>query len=552
LFFYSNIKFEVQFYKIRPQTKIKAYQLEFLEHAEVSPKSKQTKESPTAVVIDTGDWKNASVPVVRNGNPIPRVSHSETVKTATTYDSRSEKTLPKAEGYEQIVSKLMNKRNRVEVYSRTWSSWFPCVVRPHSQANTTVVVYYYNGTDTIVKLLDPESPLIRTVQGPIYSIYCHSISKMYLRLCDRIRTALQFVKVKGGGMFSPKEYFCFTGRDFVTWLRSQHFGDDLEEGNIMEQLGNELLTRGIIWHVKAKATPCVAELSNGERDSNIGTKSEGGSLSFVGRADYFYALNSWSAIGELAEKEALVVREQEDRLYWTNKSSLGVYCSNTQKWELGKVVSTFDPWLLLVFDQDSQALQSKWVHRLDVKSVRHPRQFWRNGSQVWVFSRGDDLWYSGLVTSRETRYLGDQQAPLDEETLNVTYGPTDSQGAFTRTKSVKVSSEHIRPRVTRLSWMCIRIESSGEILQNVHTIKHNLAIYCKSEKGQRPYYDAQPDISTLILVCRNVKMTFLERQRESRLLSKAQNSEVKVEVIPWEVFTAGRDVLYKLIKPTDI
>jgi len=503
------------------------------------------------VVLDTGDWKNASALVVRHGSLVPRLSQSETVKSAT-YESRSEKTIIKREAYEQVVSKLTNKRTRVEVYSRTWSSWFPCVVRPHSQANTTVVVYYFNGTDTIVKLLDPESPLIRTAQGPIYSIYCHSISKMYLRLCDRIRAALQFVKVKGGGMFSPKEYFCFTGRDFVTWLRSQHFGDDLEEEDIMEQLGNELLIRGIIWHVKAKANPCVAELLNVERDCNIGAKSEGGSVRFVGRADCFYALNSWSAIGELAEKEALVVKEQKDRLYWTNKSSLGVYCSSTQKWELGKVVSTLDPWLLVVFDQDSHALQSKWVHRLDVKSVRHPRQFWRNGSQVWVFSRGDDLWYSGLITSRETRYLGDHLAPLDEETLNVTYGPTDTQGAFTRTKSVKVSSEHIRPRVTRLSWMCIWIESSGEILQNVNRIKHNLAVYCKSEKGQRTYYDAQPDISTLILVCRNVKMTFLQRQRESRRFSKAQNSEVKVEVIPWEVFTAGRDVLYKLIKPTNI
>jgi len=500
------------------------------------------------VVLDAGDWKNASAPVVRHGNPVPRLSHSDTVKT-TTFESRSEKTMLKREGYEQVVSKLMNKRNRVEVYSRTWSSWFPCVVRPHSQANITVVVYYFNGTDTIVKLLDPESPLIRTVQGPIYSIYCHSISKMYLRLCDRIRAALQFVKVKGGGIFSSKEYFCFTGRDFVSWLRSEHFGDHLEEEDIMVQLGNELLARGIIWQVKAKATQNMADLKNVERDGNLESKSEGDSGSFLDRSDCFYALNSWSAIGELAEKESHVVKEQEDRLYWTIKSSLGVYCSRTQKWEFGKVVTKFDPWLLLVFDQDSQAIPSKWVHRLDVESVRHPRRFWRNGSQVWVFSRGDNLWYSGLITSRETRYLGDHQAPLDEETLNVTYGPTDAHGAFTRTKSLKVSSEHVRPRVTRLSWMCIRIEASGEVLQNVDTIKHNLAVYCKSEKGQRPYYDAQPDISTLILVCRNVEMTLLDRERESRLLSKAQNSVVKVEVIPWEVFTAGRDVLYNLIKP---
>jgi len=506
------------------------------------------------VVLNIGDWKNTYTQVVRHSNLVPRLSHSDAVLTNVNNDndSRSEKTMNKREGYEQIVGKLMNKRSRVEVYSRTWSSWFPCVVRAQSQTNCTVVVYYHNGTDTIVKLLDPESPLIRTVQGPIYSIYCHSLSKMYLRLCDRIRADLQFIKVKGGGIFSTKEYFCFTGRDFVRWLRSQHYGEYLEGEDVMAQLGNELLTRGIIWHVKAKATLGVVDPPKFEKESNVEAKSEGRSVSFAGRADYYYALNSWKVICELAEKESLVVKEQKDRLYWTKKSRLGVYCSSTQKWELGKVVSIFDPWLLIVFGQGSQVLPSKWVHRLDVESVRHPRRFWRNHSHVWVFSRGDNLWYSGLVTNRETRYIGDDQVPIDESTLNVTYGPTDSHGAFTRTKSLKLSSEHIRPRVTRLSWMCIRIEASGEILRNVDKIKNSLVVYCKHEQDQKPFYDAQPDISTLLLVCQNVEMTLQDRERESRLLSKAQNSEVKVEVLPWEVFTAGRDVLYNLIKPTTI
>lgn len=442
------------------------------------------------------------------------------------------------------------------MYSRSWSSWFPCVVRPHSQTNGTVVVYYHNGTDTIVKLLDPESPLMRTVKGPVYSIYCHSIKKMYSILRDRIRDALRFYEVKVDGEFSKKEYSCFTGRDLVRWLRLVHHGDHFEDEDVMIQLGNEMLNRGIIWRVKPTFSLDSKQLSSDEKDAGskpVLKESEVESLSFVPKAEYMYALSNESAISNLIAKESRFVKEQKDRLYWTTKSRLGVYCSRTQKWEFGTVVSTFDPWLLVVYGQeDSLTTSSKWVHRLDVESVRHPRRFWRTGSQIWVFSRGDNQWYSGLVSSRETRYLGDHQVPLDENTLNVTYGPTDSQGAFTRTKPLKLSSEHIRPRVTRLSRMCIRVKSEGEPLQNVEEIKNKLAIYSKHKNGERAYYDAQPDICSLILVCREVEMTVRQRERESRLLSESHKGEVKVDVIPWEVFTAGRDVLYNLLKASNI
>lgn len=508
--------------------------------------------------MDTDDWKNTPSSFVRHVNSsIPRLSQSETAPTAI-YDneSRSEKTAWKREGYQQLVGKLMDKRNRVEVFSRTWSAWFPCVVRPHSHTNYTVVVYYHNGTDTIVKLLDPESTLIRTVQGPIYSIYCHSIKEMYSILCQRIKVALQFYDVKIGGMFSSKEHSCFTGRDLMMWLRAIHHGE--HEEDIMVQLGNELLSRGIIWRVKPAYSLDVVVLSSVKTDSNAEIlnsdqkDSQGTAPKFVPRADYMYALNELSVIGKLNEKENMVVKEQEDRLYWTTKSRLGVFCSSSQKWEFGTVVSTLDPWLLVVYGKEPHALKYKWVHRLDVERVRHPRRFWRNGSQIWVFSRGDKLWYSGLVSKRETRFLGDQQVPIDESTLNVTYGPTDSQGAFTRTKQLKLCSEHIRPRVTRLSRMCIRIKTKDKPLQNVDEIKNRLAAFCKYTDGQRPYYDAQPDVSSLIMVCRKVEMTVRVRERESRILSEAHKFDVTVEVIPWEVFTAGRDVLYNHLKPTTI
>jgi len=522
-----------------------------MDHVEVSTKTK--KENPQAE-LENDDQKHTPHSTLRQ-RVDPTFSHSETVPT-TNYEneSRSETTAKKRGGFLRIVAKLTSKRNRIEVYSRTWAAWFPCVVRPHSQTSGTVVVVYHNGTDTVVKLLDPESPLIRTVKGPLYSIYCHSIEKMYSTLCARIKTALQFREVKTGGMFFKKGvHSCFSGLDLVRWLRSLYLGANvLEEDGVMAQLGSELLTRGIIWRVKPRISSNM-ENSNSQDGTPMSPlarkESDGDTTDFSPRADYMYAFNDSSVIAELVEKENKVVKQQEDRLFWAVRSHLEVFSSSTDAWELATVVATLDPWLLLVYGQEAQAARAKWIHRLDILTVRHPRRFWRTGSQIWVFSRGDDQWYAGVISNRETLGLGEHQTPKDESTVNVTYGPTDSQGAFTRTKPLKVDSEHIRPRVARLSRMCIRVRTVNNIpLQMVDDIKRKLAVYSKCKEGERRYHDAQPDLNSLIMVCPKVEMNVREREMESRQLSEAQNCEVIVDVVPWELFTAGRDVLYNLPK----
>lgn len=546
--------------KIRSPHNPSPYKREVLEQPDVA-EAKRVTDTPTVIIIPSEDGKNTPVSVVRQPNRTdPTFSQSETVPT-TWYENESD-TMRRRERFQRIVAKLTSKRNRVEVYSRTWTAWFPCVVRQHSQTTGTVVVVYHNGTDTVVKLLDPESPLIRIVEGPIYSIYCSSLEKMYSGLFAGIRAALQFYEVKTGGIFLKKGvHSCFSGRDLVMWLRTGYLeANVLEEDGVMAQLGGELLRRGIIWRVKppqVRVRESASEVSLPKQDNAtllLATRTESKvEINFDPRADYMYALSEWSVITELIKKETKVVKQQEDRLFWTAKSHLEVFNSSTNTWELATVVSILDPWLLLVYAQEAQAAKAKWIHRLDVHKLRHPRRFWRTGSQIWVFSRGDNQWYAGVISNRETRGLVDHAVPKDEFTVNVMYGPTDSQGAFTRTKPLKVDSEHIRPRVARLSRMCIRVRSEKNLpLKKVEEIKRRFAAYSRYRDGQRPFHEAQPDLDSLILVCPNVQMTVQEREKESRLLSEALKCKVKVDVVPWELYTAGRDVLYNLPKPTSI
>lgn len=474
-------------------------------------------------------------------------------------ENRPEQPLWRRERFQRLVANLTSSRTRVEVFSRTWKGWFPCVVRPHSNATRTVAVVYHNGTDTVIKLLDPESPLIRIVKGPMYSIYCQSIKAMYTSFCNQIKTSLNMFEVKTMAFVAKKKvHACFSGRDLVIWLRSIYLqANVVQEDGVMAQLGNELLARGIIYRVKlpfARGPKFLnSELIRNHEKTQMGKTAlkDEESFFFSQRPEYAYALNESSVIEKLAEKENLVVKEQEDRLWWTTKSHLEVFTRSTTTWEMATVVATCDPWLLLVYCKEAQAARAKWIHRLDVNTVRHPRRFWRTGTQTWVFSRGDNEWYAGFVSSRETRDFGDNQVPWEENIVNVRYGLTDSDGAFTMTKSVKLDSEHIRPRVSRISRMCIRIRAkNGEPLQKVEWIKHRLTIYSEYTIGEKPFHDAQPDIHSLILVCRNVRMTVSQRDHESKHLSEALKCEVEINVLPWELFTAGRNVLYNIQRPT--
>lgn len=476
-------------------------------------------------------------------------------------ENRTDQPLWRRQRFEQLVARLTSNKSRVEVFSRTWKGWFPCVVRPHSNATRTVAVVYHNGTDTVVKLLDPESPMIRIVKGPLYSICSQSIKTMYSHLYAQIKCSLKFYEVKTGETVSEKKvHSCFSGRDLVLWLRSAYLGANvMQEDGVMAQLGSELLTRGIIYRIKLpfargdKGSSSEKLKSQENMDTGIiAPEDTDGESSFSQSPEYVYALNEGSTVIEdLIEMEKVVIKEQEDRLWWTTKSHLEVFTRSTSTWELAVVVATFGPWLLLVYCQEAQAARGKWIHRLDVNIVRHPRRFWRAGTQTWVFSRGDNEWYAGFVTSRETRDYGETHVPWEENIVNVRYGLTDSDGAFTMTKSVKLDSEHIRPRVSRISRMCIKVSSiNGEPLQKLEWIKHRLAIYSEYASGEKPFRDAQPDIHSLILVCRNVKMTISQRDNESKHLSEALKCEVTIDVLPWELFTAGRDVLYNIQRPT--
>jgi len=473
-------------------------------------------------------------------------------------ENRAEQPLWTRERFERLVAKLTSNKNRVEVYSRGWKGWFPCVVRLHSNATRTVAVVYHNGTETVVKLLDPESPMIRIAKGPLYSIYSRSLTTMYSSLCAQIKSSLKFYEVKTGETVSEKRvHSCFSGRDFLIWLRSVYLrANVMHEDGVMAQLGNELLTRGIIYRIKLPfargSSSELVKLQENTTSPKVAQDDADRGTSFSQRPEYVYALNEESAVIEdLIEKENLVVEQQEDRLWWTKKSHLEVFTGSTSTWELATVVATFDPWLLLVYCQEPNSARAKWIHRLDVNTVRHPRRFWRAGTQTWVYSRGDNEWYAGFVTSREARDSGENQAPWEENIVNVTYGLTDSEGAFTMTKAVKLDSEHVRPRVSRISRMCIKVRSSnGDPLQKLEWIKHRLAIYSEYASGEKPFRDAQPDIHSLILVCRNVKMTVSQRDHESKHLSEALKFEVTVDVVPWELFTAGRDVLYNMHSPT--
>jgi len=530
--------------------------VEVKKESEFSCKTPISKSSPQGLYTD--DETRRSLSIVKQIKRDHTFTHSETVQT-TYYDheSRSEKTSQKRERFQRIVAKLISKRNRVEVYSRTSGAWFPCVVRPHSHTARTVAVVYHNGTDTVVKLLDPESSLIRIVMGPMYSIFCHGLEKMYSDLCAKIQTALQFQKVKTDEKLCNKsEDLCFSGKDLVVWLRTVYLGNNaLEEDGIMAQLGNQLLARRIIYRVKRSLQNreySQTELLNSTQESSAKSElkdSEEESSSFS--SEHLYALNEWSNISKLVEKESLVVNQQKDRLWWTTKSHLEVFSSSTNTWELGTVIAALDPWLLLVYGQEGQAAIAKWIHRLDHQTVRHPRMFWRNNSQIWVYSRGDNEWFAGFVSNRVTQRYEGQQVPSDQSIVNVMYGPTDSLGAFTKTKHLKLDSEHIRARVARLSRMCIRIRTlNGEPLKKIDKIKQRLAIYAKYKTGQRPFNDAQPTADCLLMVCPKVEMTVYQREQETKLLSKALGFEVKIEVVPWELFTAGRDVLYNLQKAT--
>jgi len=535
--------------------------VEVKKDTEVSFKTKVSKDTPIEAPV-TEDEARLSVSIVKQLKRDQTFTHSETVQT-TYYDheSRSEKTSLKRERFHRIVAKLTSKRNRVEVYSRTSAAWFPCVVRAHSHAARTVAVVYHNGTDTNVKLLDPESPLIRIVMGPLYSIYCQGLEKMYSSLCVRIRSALQFQNVKANEKTDEKlsnkcEHLCFSGKDFIRWLRTVYLGNStLEEDGVMAQLGNQLLERKIIYEVKPSTRGreySHTELLNSTQDTAIkAERKESYEDTNAFSLKCLYALNEWSIIKKLVEKESQLVNQQKDRLWWTIKSHLEVFSSSTNTWELGNVVAALDPWLLLVYDQEAQAAKAKWIHRLDSQTVRHPRLYWRNGTQIWVYSRGDDEWFAGFVSNRISQGFGDHRVPSDESIVNVMYGPTDTLGGFTKTKHLKVDSEHIRPRVARLSRMCIQVRTvKGEPLQKINQIKKRLAIYSKHKVGQRPFNDAQPSVDCLLMVCPNVEMTVYEREHEMRLLSTDLGFEVKIDVVPWELFTAGRDLLYNLHKAT--
>jgi len=534
--------------------------VEKTKEAKVSSKSQPlNKDTPTAVVA-TDDEARLSVSIAKHIKRDHTFTHSETAQT-TYYDheSRSEKTFHKRERFNRIVAKLTSKRNRVEVYSRTSLAWFPCVVRAHSHTARTVAVVYHNGTDTVVKLLDPESPLIRIVQGPIYSIYCLGLEKMYSNLCMQIKMALQFRKVNTDGKFYKKnEHFCFSGQDLVLWLRTVHLRTNaLEEDGVMAQLGNELLARRIIYMVKRSPQSreySQTELLNPTQETvEMAERKDSDEDPTIFSSKYLYALNEWSVIARLIEKENLLLKQQNDRLWWATKSHLEVFSSSTNTWELGTVVAALDPWLLLVYGQEAQAARAKWIHRLDYHTVRHPRFFWRNGSQIWVYSRGDDEWFAGFVSNRMTPCLGDPLVSNDESIVNVMYGPTDSMGAFTKTKHLKLDSDHIRPRVARLSRMCICVRSAkGEPLLKLDQIKQSLKLYSKCKEGQRPFNDAQPSVDCLLMVCPSVEMTVYEREQETKRLSTTLGFEVKIDVVPWELFTAGRDVLYNLQKATVI
>jgi len=528
--------------------------VEVKKDAEVSFKT-QTSKDTHPEGVGTDDEARLSVSIVKQLKRDNTFTHSETVQT-TYYDheSRSEKTSQKRERFQRIVAKLTSKRNRVEVYSRTSAAWFPCVVRPHSHTARTVAVVYHNGTDTNVKLLDPESLLIRVVRGPLYSIYCPGLEKMYSNLCVRIRSALQFQNnMKTDERISNgDERLFFSGKDFMVWLRTVFLGNNAsEEDGLMAQLGNQLLERKIIYKVK----PSTQEYSHTEVLNNPQEipvepeQKESYEDANAFSSECFYALSEWSTIKNLIEKESPIVKQENDRLWWTTKSHLEVFSSSTNTWELGNVAAVLDPWLLLVYDQEAQAARAKWIHRLDSQTVRHPRLYWRNGSQIWVYSRGDDEWFAGFVSNRVSQGFGDHRVPSDESIINVMYGPTDTLGAFTKTKHLKLDSEHIRPRVARLSRMCIRVKTAkGEPLRQIDQIKKRLAIYSKPKVGQRPFNDAQPSVDCLLMVCPNVEMTVYEREHEMRLLSTALGVEVKIDVVPWELFTAGRDVLYNLQK----
>jgi len=432
------------------------------------------------------------------------------------------------------IDKLCTGKYPVDVFSKSKNEWFEAHVKVVKKKKHLVLVLYHNGVETVNKLVDTNSNLLRFPKGPKYSVHPPSLENMYKQLFEMMRQNLHMIDVSSKtGMFSSKKISCFNGYDFVEWVKGLIQGVD--EDSVVQQLGSEFLSRELVQRVKPR----------------VNKKQHVDAEQIEKKQDYLYTLNP-DRIKDLITAHGSKVEERRERRHWDMKSTLEVFSMTSHKWEVCVVEAVLDPWLMVMYGSGKER-RAKWVHRYDLNSIRAPRQFWRRGTKVMVFSRTEEKWHPGVVSARKVKSFNEtaNEMPKGDTTVETYYGPTPNEG-FTLSKHLDVDSDHIRPRVVEVDRFCLKVsvfhhpdakkatKLLGEVVINnadVKTVQSILAKYSKTKKYRRSYnVRKQTDNQALIILDEELVLDEKEKASEERQLAKQLGKLVKLEFIHFKVY----------------
>jgi len=427
------------------------------------------------------------------------------------------------------------RKLKYDVYSKSKKEWFSAIIKQHKHGDN-VTVLYNNGDENVSKEMVIESPHLRPVKCPKYSVSPPTLEQMYQSTFAQIESNLHFETIKKG--FMGKSYQCFTGQDFVQWVKRI---TSVNEDSVVEQLGTEFISNELVvmrkWTGKKKPKK--------DKEETI-----------LNDPDIWYSLNK-GRIKVLLENERQIERnplkggERAVRLHWGIHSYLEVYSMSAEKWEMCHVDAILDPWLMVMYGEKDKK-RAKWVHRLDYEAVRSPRHYWKRGTKVNVFSRTEKVWYSGILYGRKCSE-NPNGVPTADNTVDAYYGPkskSDVGSGYTLSKTLDVNSDHVRPRILQNDRYCMKVivehlpnarkieRLKGEVkllYSDLKLIKQTMSKYCKSRQFYITIKKIKPDEALLVME-EELEIDPDQLEAEKEYLSKELKKLVKLVPFHYMVY----------------
>jgi len=453
----------------------------------------------------------------------------------TCKDDKSSKNAKRKLSKYQLSRSERLRKTKYDVYSKSKKEWFSAHIKWHKH-DDVVTVLYNNGEENVSKDMVLESPHLRPVKCPKYCVSPPTLEEMYRSTFAQIESNLHFETVKKG--FMGKSYQCFTGQDFVEWVKRI---TTVKEDIVVQQLGTEIISTELVimrkWPGKKK--PKNNDEETILNDSNI-----------------WYSLNK-DRIKVLLENERQIERnplmggEKDVRLHWGIHSWLEVFSMSAEKWELCKVDAILDPWLMVMYGEKDRK-RAKWVHRLDYQAVRSPRYYWKRGTKVNVFSRTEKVWYAGILYGRRCSE-NENGIPLGDNTVDAYYGPKSKSevgSGYTLSKTLDVNSDHVRPRILQHDRYCMkvivehlpnaskfdRLKGAEELeVSDLKLIKQTMSKYNKSGTFYITMKKIKQDEALLVME-QELEINSDQLDAEKEYLSKELKKLVKLEPFHYMVY----------------